>query len=63
MEEILKEMYISEKTINQMKEICPDIKELSKYDILQKIEILKNINCDKIQIRNIVSSNASFLCK
>lgn len=61
MEEILKDLGISKKTINQMKEICPNIKELNRNDILQKIEILKNIKCDDFQIRNIISSNALFL--
>ena len=61
MEEILKNIGISEKTIKQMIEICPNIKELGEKDILEKIEILKNIKCDNIQIRNIISSNANYL--
>lgn len=63
MKEILKKIGISEKTINQMEEICPNIKDLTKEEVLNKIEILKNINCDDIQIRNIVSSNAMYLDK
>ena len=63
MKEILKKIGISEKTINQMEEICPNIKDLTKKEVLNKIEILKNINCDDIQIRNIVSSNAMYLDK
>ena len=61
MEEILKKMGISEKTISQMIEICPNIKELSEREILEKIDILKEINCNDIQIRNIVSSNPIYL--
>ena len=61
MKEILKKLGISEKTIEQMEEICPNIKELSEDEILEKIEILKNIQCDEIQIRNIISSNALYL--
>ena len=61
MEEILKKIGISEKTINQMEEICPNIKDLTNEEVLSKIEILKNINCDDIQIRNIISSNAMYL--
>ena len=61
MEEIIKEIGISEKTINQMEEICPNIKELNKEDVLKKIEILKDLNCSDIQIRNIISSNAMYL--
>lgn len=61
MKEILKKIGISEKTINQMEEICPNIKDLTKEEVLNKIEILKDINCDDIQIRNIISSNAMYL--
>ena len=63
MKEILKKIGISEKTINQMEEICPNIKDLTNEEILSKIEILKKINCDDIQIRNIISSNAMYLDK
>lgn len=63
MKEILKKIGISEKTINQMEEICPNIKDLTNEEVLSKIEILKNINCDDIQIRNIISSNAMYLDK
>jgi len=63
MKEILKKIGISEKTINQMEEICPNIKDLTKEEVLNKIEILKDINCDDIQIRNIISSNAMYLDK
>lgn len=63
MKEILKKIGISEKTINQMEKICPNIKDLTNEEILSKIEILKNINCDDIQIRNIISSNAMYLDK
>ena len=61
MEEILKNLEISEKTISQMIEVCPNIKELGEREILEKIEILKKINCNDIQIRNIVSSNPMYL--
>ena len=63
MKEILKKIGISEKTINQMEEICPNIKDLTNEEVLSKIEILKDINCDDIQIRNIISSNAMYLDK
>ena len=61
MEEVLKEIGISEKTINQMEEICPNIKEQNKEEVINKIEILKGLNCNDIQIRNIISSNAMYL--
>ena len=63
MYEILKNMGISESTINNMVEMCENIKELSAEEILKKIDILKKENCDEIQIRNIISSNASYLDK
>ena len=43
MEEILRKIGISDNTIEQMEEICPNIKELEAKEILEKIEILKNI--------------------
>ena len=63
MEEILRNIGISQKTINQMEEISPNIKELSKEEIKEKIDILKKIKCDEIQVRNIISSNAMYLEK
>ena len=63
MEKILKRLGISQKTIDQMEEICPSIKELGEKEITEKIDILKDINCDEIQIRNIISSNAMYLEK
>ena len=61
MEEILKKLEISEKTIKQMLEICPNIKDLKEEDFLEKVDILKRIKCDNIQIRNIISSNSTYL--
>lgn len=61
MEELLKRMEISEKTIKQMLEICPNIEELTSDEILEKIELLKEIKCNKNQIKNIISSNATYL--
>ena len=63
MEEILRNIGISQKTINQMEEISPNIKELSEEEIKEKIDILKKIKCDEIQVRNIISSNAMYLEK
>lgn len=63
MEEILKRLNISEETIKQMVEICPNIEELSSDEVLEKIEVLKEIECNKNQIRNIISSNAMYLDK
>ena len=58
MEEILKKLGIGETTIKEMKELCPNIIDMEKEEILEKIEILRKINCNKMQIRNIISSNA-----
>ena len=63
MEEILRNIGISQKTINQMEEISPNIKELNEAEIKEKIDILKIIKCDEIQVRNIISSNAMYLEK
>lgn len=61
MKEILKKLEISEKTIKQMLEICPNIKNLKEEDFLEKVDILKRIKCDNIQIKNIISSNSTYL--
>lgn len=61
MEEILKKLDIGETTIKEMKELCPNIIDMEKEEILEKIEILRKINCNKMQIRNIISSNAMYL--
>ena len=44
-----------------MVEMCPNIIELTEVEIEEKIEILKELNCNEIQIRNIISSNAMYL--
>lgn len=61
MRETLENLGISEQTISEMEEICPNIKELTADEIEQKIEILEELNCNKVQIRNIISSNAMYL--
>jgi len=61
MRETIKRLGISEKTLNQMEEMCPNIKELTTEEVEQKIQILKELKCDEIQIRNIISSNAMYL--
>ena len=61
MEDLLLKFGISNKTIEQMEELCPSIKDLQDNELLEKIEILKDENCDDIQIKNIISSNAFYL--
>ena len=54
---------ISENTIKNMLEINLEIKELTKNDIIEKEQLLENINCSKLQITNIISSNPNYLSK
>ena len=62
----MKELYdigISEENIKNMLETCREIKELDKNDIIKSIDILKNINCNNNQIKNILISNPFYLCR
>ena len=52
---------ISEDTIKSMLELNPNIKDLPKEEINNKIELLKNINCTDNQVINIISSNSLYL--
>ena len=52
---------ISNNTIKNMLELVPNIKDMSNKDIMDKINILKNINCSDYQILNIISSNPMYL--
>lgn len=54
---------ISDTTLKNMIEINPEITELTNQEIIKKVEILKEINCNKSQILNIISSNPLFLSK
>ena len=60
----MKELYnlgLSDKDINSILNAIPEIKELEKYEITNNINILKQINCNDIQIRNIITANPYFL--
>ena len=57
MKEILKNIGISEKTIDSMIEICPNIQQLNSEEIIEKINILKYEKCNDTQIRDIIGSN------
>ena len=62
----MEELYnleISENTIKSMLEINPEIKELTRNNIIEKEQLLENINCSKLQITNIISSNPNYLSK
>ena len=52
---------ISEDTIKSMLELNPNIKDLPKEEINNKIELLKSINCTDSQVINIISSNSLYL--
>ena len=56
-------MGISDETLKSMIEINSEITELTKEEIIKKVEILKEINCSKAQILNIISSNPMFLSR
>ena len=54
---------LTENDIINMIEINQDLKELTDEEILEKIKILKNINCSDNQIKNIISSNVLYLSR
>ena len=62
MEEIYN-LNISDNTLSTMLEINPEINDLSREEILDKIELLKSVNCNNYQITNIISSNPIYLSK
>lgn len=61
MEEILKNIGLSEKTIDNMIETCPNIQQLNSDEIVEKINILKHEKCNDTQIRDIIGSNPAYL--
>ena len=52
---------ISEKTMNNILDINPYSKQISKDEILHKIQLLKSIDCSNREILNIISSNPLYL--
>lgn len=56
-------MGISDITLKNMLEINPEISKLTNQDIIQKVELLRIIQCSKMQILNIISSNPMFLSR
>jgi len=54
---------ISDATIKIMIEINPEIAKLTNQEIIKIEEMLKDINCSKTQIVNIISSNPLFLSR
>ncbi len=62
----MQELYnleISENTLLTMLEMNPEIKELTSDEVLNKISLLKSINCSERQITNIISSNSVYLTR
>ncbi len=60
----MEELYnldISDNTIKAMMEYNPNIKEMTKDEINEKIALLEGINCTDDEIRNIISSNSRYL--
>ena len=57
MNKILKELGISEKVYGEMQELCPNINELSDNEIMNKVNILKQINCNDMQIMHQQTTN------
>ena len=60
----MRELYnldLSENTIKAMYEMNPDIKDLTDLDVIKKIELLRQIGCKDNEIRNIISSNSTYL--
>lgn len=62
MEELFK-LGISQNGVKNMLELNPNIKEISNEEIIEKIELLKTINCSNREIINIISSNSLYLDK
>lgn len=61
---IMEELFnlgISEKTMDNMLDINPYLKQISKDEILNKIQLLKSINCSDREIFNVISSNPIYL--
>ena len=62
----MEELYnleISDSTLKSMIEINPEIINMEKEDINNKIILLNNIGCSSTQITNIISSNPTYLSR
>lgn len=62
----MKELYnigISEDTIKSMVEMNQELLNMKDEVVIQKEELLKNIECSDTQILNIISSNPMFLSR
>lgn len=52
---------INEDELKNILEICPNVKDISKEEIKNKINILESIGCNERHIRNIIISNPMYL--
>ena len=59
----LRNIGISDSTIKSMIELNREVLELSDNEVLEKEKILSDLDCDNIQILNIISSNPNFLAR
>lgn len=55
------ELGISDNDIKNMLEQVPSIMDFSREEIDEKVEILKYVNCNDRQIRDIIASNPYYL--
>lgn len=62
MKEILK-LGLSENTINSMIELNVQLKNITNEEVIEKINLLRKINCSENQILNIISSNSLYFNK
>ena len=61
MEETLRKLGLSDETIADMADMCPEIEELTEEEIAEKINLLRDIGCDDEQIADIIASNPFYL--
>ena len=54
---------LSDETLKNMIELNPLIMKLSNEEVLDKINLLKSINCSDTIISNIIGSNSMFLTR
>ena len=52
---------LEEKDLLNILEVDSTLKDISEEEVLEKINILKNIKCTEREIRNIISSNPLYL--
>ncbi|MBR2599318.1 MAG: hypothetical protein IKD84_00195 [Erysipelotrichaceae bacterium] len=61
MKKSLLNLGIDKETISDMIEQCPEIEEMSESEIMEKINMLREFECNDSQIADIISSNPYYL--